>query len=77
MSDYYSYNDPKRAEQQRGTVDYSTGSSSGWIWALIILVALVALIAIGATSRPADGTDVAPPAAPAPATEAAPQTIDQ
>lgn len=77
MSDYYSYRDPKRADQHRGTVDYSQSSSSAWIWALVLLVALVALIAIGTAGPVEDGTDLAPPAAPAPATTVVPQTLDQ
>lgn len=77
MSDYYSYNDPKRAKEKHGTVDYSQGSSTAWIWALVILVALVGLIAIGSTGGVSDGTDLAPPATPEPATTVVPQAIDQ
>ncbi|MDA8586371.1 hypothetical protein N9L47_08895 [Rhodobacteraceae bacterium] len=76
MSDYYSYNDPKRAEQQRGTVDYNQSSGGGWIWPVVLIVALVGIVAIGATGRVAPSTETAPPVIPAPATATPSQTID-
>ncbi len=65
MSDYHS----QRPPPGRSTMEYGTGSSASWIWALIILVALVALVAIGSSGGVDDGTGdgsaAAPPAAPA------------
>lgn len=75
MSDYYSHRNPKGAANSRGAMDYDTGSSASWIWALLVLVALVALIAIGSSGGVSDGAesgDLAVPAAPQPA-----QPIDQ
>ena len=71
MSDYHSHRDA----HGRTTMDYGSGSSTGWIWGLIILVALVALIAIGSTGGTGDGSEATPtaPVADAPA----PQSIDQ
>ena len=67
MSDYYSHRDPKGTHGARGAMDYDTGGSSSWIWALLVLVALVALIAIGSSGGVSDGAesgDLAVPAAP-------------
>ncbi len=60
MSDY----NTQRDLPGRGAMDYGSGSSTGWIWGLIILVALVALVAIGSTGGTGDGSE-ATPAAPA------------
>ena len=66
MSDNYSTHDPMR-QTHRGAMDYGSGGSASWIWALIILVALVALIAIGSSGPASEGSGeaIAPPAAPA------------
>ena len=65
MSDYYSYRDPQKPGQQH-SLDYDTGTGSGWIWAIVVLVALVALVAVGFSGGPVEeGTAT-------PATQAAP-----
>lgn len=74
MADYYSHNDPRRKANEQ-YLDYDTGGSAKWIWAVIVLIAFVALIVLGSSGgAPTDGA--APVAVPqadtAPAAPAAP-----
>lgn len=76
MADYYSHNDPRRKGNEQ-YLDYDTGGSAKWIWAVIVLIAFVALIVLGSTSNvPTDGAAPAavPQADTAPAAPAAPVT---
>lgn len=74
MADYYSHNDGRKKGDQY--LDYDTGSSASWLWAVVVVVAIVALIALGSSGgegvAPAEGA--APAAAPAAEGATAPAT---
>ena len=77
MSDYYSYKDPKGPGAGNRAIDYDTGGSSSWLWAVVIVVALILLVAIGSSGGVEDNA-VAPPATPAvEATPTQPAVTDQ
>lgn len=79
MADYYSHRDPRQKGDQY--LDYDTGSNTGWIWAIVVLVALVGLFALGSsgggdgaaidgvTPAATDPSSIEAPTAPAAANE--------
>lgn len=79
MSDYYSHRTPGRNDPNKQVLDYGSGSSSGWIWGAIAVVAIIVLIALVPSGSGVDPTaEDVPAAAVTPAApDALPPAADQ
>ena len=79
MSDYYSHRTPGRSDPNRNALDYGSGSSAGWIWGAIAVIAIIVLIALVPSGSGVDPTaEDAPAAVTTPAaSDALPPAADQ